>query len=209
MTDHKSRLVYFSSFQFNKIIQTLTYSDSFLWGGYYMMNALVAIYLQQKIAIDPLQVISFGFAVYMISRSIFQIPIAHFLDSHKSYIDEAYAIFLSCMIMGSAVFGYVFISEAWHLYLLQFIFGLGAAINMPAWRKTFARFVDKGHEGVEYSIYDIINNLVIALLTTFGGFLVSSSGKFEYLFSFSGILIFIGGFIALFLLKNKKISIKE
>jgi hypothetical protein len=40
----------------------------------------------------------------------------------------------------------------------QFIFGIGATLNKPAWRKTFVRFVDKDHEGLQYSIYDAITS---------------------------------------------------
>lgn len=210
MANHTSRLVYLSNFKFNKIIQFLTYSDSLLWGGYYMMNAIVAVYLKDKIKVEPLEVIAMGFSIYMLSRSIFQIPIAQYLDKIPGFKDEAVTIFISCVIMAISIFSYQFITEGWHLYIVQFIFGIGTALNMPAWRKTFAQFVDKGHEGMEYSIYDIIANTSVGILTAFGGYLVSVTGNFNLLFTLSAFFIFLGGVVALFMLNNyKKINTKK
>ncbi|MBD3362681.1 MFS transporter [Candidatus Dojkabacteria bacterium] len=196
----------FQKLQLNKIIQTLTYSDSFVWGGYNMMNTVVAIYLEHKIAVNPLEAIAFGFSIFMFSRSVFQIPIAQFLDKQKSYIDESVAIFLGACLMSLGIFSFRFIIFPWQLYFIQFLIGLGTSINLPAWRKTFANFVDKGHEGVEYSLYDVIICISIAFFSSAGGYIVSKTQNFELLFTLSAILIFIGGIISLFLLRSRKIS---
>ncbi|MCA9390450.1 MFS transporter [candidate division WWE3 bacterium] len=205
---HRSHLVHIRNYEFNNIIQVLTYTDSFMWGGYFMLNTLAAVYLQKQIQIDPLPVISLGFSIYMLSRSLFQIPVAEFLDSHKTFIDETLAITLSGIIVSISLFSYRFITEPWHLYLIQTFFGIGVAINLPAWRKTFARFVDNGHEGVEYSLYDIISNLVIAVFSALGGYLVSYTDSFIPLFNLAAALSLIASLISLFLLRNKKIRKK-
>ncbi len=188
--------------KFNSIIRILTYSDSLLWGGYTMLNATAAIYLKEHINTKPLEAISFGFAVYTITRSLVQLPIAKFLDKHPKYTDEAYAIAISCLIMASGIFSYQFVSEPWHLYMAQFIFGIGAALNMPAWRKTFAKFVDKNHEGLQYSIYDAITNLSVAALTSIGGFILAQTGNFRLLITIASLIIATGGFVALRLTKE-------
>lgn len=194
-----------NSFKFNKITEILTFSDSFLWGGYHMVSTIIAVYLAQKIDADPLKVISFGYAVYLLSRSLFQIPIAQYLDRKKGYADESIAIFISAIVISIGIFSYRFVNTDWHLYLIQLIIGLGVAINMPAWRKTFARYLDKGHEGVEYSIYDIINNISIAILIAAGGLFISETMNFDLFFTIAAIIVLVGGFIALLLLRDKNI----
>lgn len=191
---------------FNKVVEILTYSDSFLWGGHTMVNTLVAVYLSEKIAVDPLPIIASGFSIYFVARSIVQIPIAQFLDSRKGYFDEAIAIFISAILIGTSLILYLFVSEPWHLYAVQILFGIGIATNLPAWRKTFARFVDRGHEGVEYSVYDIICSLSIAVFTALGGYIVDFTGTFTYLFITAGVLVYIGGIIALLLLKIDRLQ---
>lgn len=170
-----------------------------------MMNALIAIYLQEKFGEGAVSIISIGFAIYLVSRSILQIPIAEILDKHKSYIDETIVISLSCFLVGICIYLLVFVTEPWHVYVIQAFFGLAIALNLPAWRKTMARFIDKGYEATEYTIYDIINSLFIAVLTAIGGYVVSSYGGFIALFIIAGTISIIGSFITLYLLKNKRI----
>lgn len=192
--------------KFNPIVRLLTFSDAFIWGSYHMMNALIAIYLQEKFGEGAVGIISIGFAIYLISRSILQIPIAEVLDKHKSYIDETIVISMSCFLVGICIYMLIFVSEPWHVYLIQTFFGLAIALNLPAWRKTMARFIDKGYEATEYTIYDIINSLFIAILTAIGGYIVSSYGGFIALFIVAGSISITGSFITLYLLKNKRIQ---
>lgn len=190
---------------FNSIVRILTFSDVFLWGGYYMMSALVAIYLEQKIQMNEIETISVGFSIYLVSRSLAQIPIAEILDKHRSYIDETWAIMLSCVIGGICIISYIFITQPWHLYLIQFVFGIAVALNLPAWRKTMAKFIDKGYEALEYSLYDIINSLFVAVLTAIGGYIVQSYGGFEALFIVAGSIAILGSIVTMFLLRNRRI----
>jgi MFS family permease len=194
------------SLKLNNIIQILTYSDSLLWGGYMMVNATAAIYLQDQIKTEPLEAISFGLAIYTLTRSIIQIPIAKFLDNRKEYTDEAYAIAIGCTLMAGSIFSYLFITQPWHLYLAQFVFGLGAASNMPAWRKTFAKFVDQNHEGLQYSVYDAITNMTIAGLTSLGGYLLAQTDNFQLLITLASGIILTSAVVSLFLTTQKDIN---
>ena len=171
-----------------------------------MMNALLAIYLEEKFEANAIQVISIGFAIYLVSRSILQIPIAEMLDKHKSYIDETIVISISCFLVGICIYMLIFVTEPWHVYLIQSFFGLAIALNLPAWRKTMSRFIDRGYEATEFTIYDIINSLFIAVLTAIGGYIVSSYGGFIALFIVAGTISIMGSFVTLYLLKNKRIQ---
>lgn len=189
-------------FAFNKIIAILTWSDSLLWGGYYMLNAVIAIYLSEQLEVDnPIQVIAFGYAIYNISRSLFQIPFGMYFDRLSGYFDESIGIFLSCVIGAFGTLLYLIVDSPFHIYLIQFIFGFATALNVPAWRKTFAKFLDKRYEGIEYSIYDVIFNISIAILTALGGFIVEKMGGFKILIIFAGGLMLFGGVATLFLTK--------
>jgi MFS family permease len=192
-------------FKYNKIIQLLTFSDCFLTGGYLMINATVAIYLQEKLASNSFEVISIGISIFMISKSLFQIPISRYLDKLKSYKDETLAIALSSVLISLGIFGLKFITQPFHLYICQFIIGLGFSINLPSWRKTFAKFVDKGYEALEFSINDVFYNISIAALIFLGGLILNQTGDFQLVFTLSSVLVLIGGFIMLFLLREKKI----
>jgi MFS family permease len=193
-------------FKLNAIIKILSYSDSLLWAGFTMFNVVAAVYLQDKLNKSPLETIAFGSAIYTVTRSIVQVPIARFLDNHKQFKDEVYAIAVGCFTMATSIFCYRFVSQPIHLYLAQFLFGCGAALNLPAWRKTFARFVDKDHEGLQYSIYDALMNLTTAILTSLGGIILSKTSNFLLLNSIASAVIALGGVSALFLIKQEDIQ---
>jgi predicted MFS family arabinose efflux permease len=127
------------------------------------------------------------------------------LDKHSGYIDEAIAIAISGGVIGISTISFIFVTESIHVYIIQFFIGIGAAINLPAWRKTFAKFLDDGKEATEYSLYDIITNISIALMIALGGYLVADFEGFRMFFLVAGILSILGGLIALVLLKTKKI----
>jgi predicted MFS family arabinose efflux permease len=100
---------------------------------------------------------------------------------------------------------YPLITQEVHLYIAQALFGLGVAFNLPAWRKLFSRFVDKGREGMEWSIYDTILSFCMAVAATLGGTLAVICG-FPFLFNISALVILFGGILPLFLLREKAIK---
>lgn len=192
-------------FKFNPIIRILTFIDALVWAGYFMNNAIVAIYLSDRIGIDPIRAIGFGYAIFLVSRSLFQIPIAKFLDSKKS-INELYAISTGGLLIALSFISYLFISHEYHLYLTQAVFGLGAAIYLPAWKKTYTKNVDVGGEGSDWATTDTITALSAAALTAVAAFVVSRTDSFTYLFFIASFLAVIGALSVLALVRSKKIK---
>jgi hypothetical protein len=80
--------------------------------------------------------------------------------------------------MGLSVVLLTQINSEYHYYFLQFIFGLGASLNIVDWRKIFAKNLDKGREGLEYAIYDTAMSLSIAAMSILSGSIASIS--FDY-----------------------------
>ncbi len=191
----------------NPVIRFLTLSDMMIWGGYDMLLALLAIFLQQRLLVEnSFEVIAFGMALYWIGRSLFQIPIARFLDKHKGYIDETVAVGISSIIISISIFAYLWVDQPYELYLVQLLYGTGVAINLPAWRKTFAKYLDKGKEGTEYSVYDVLTNLTVAFSTAMGGIIVENFGGFTTLILVSGSVALLGIIPSIFLLQNRQIK---
>lgn len=195
-------------FRYNSIVRVLTLTDTLVWAGYFMNNAIVAIYLSDKIDIDPIRAIGFGYAIFLVSRSLFQIPIAKFLDRHKSSKDGLYAIVIGGLLMALAFISYLFIAHEYHLYLIQVGFGLGAALYLPAWRKTFTKNVDAGGEGSDWAIADTITTLSAAILTAFAAYIVNETDNFSYLFFIAAFFATIGSLAIFTLIKSRKLKVK-
>jgi MFS family permease len=76
------------------------------------------------------------------------------------------------------------------LIILQVVLGLGEALGTPSWNAIFAKHLDEKKEIMDYSNWDIINNLMIAVATVVGGVLVTCFG-FNFLFVIMGLLAFV------------------
>ncbi|MCB9790232.1 MFS transporter [Candidatus Nomurabacteria bacterium] len=90
------------------------------------------------------------------------------------------------------------------VYAINVLFGIGAAIYLPAWRKTFARYVDIGKEGQNYAISDMFLSITRSLASVAGGLLVELTGSFSYVFLVASLFTLIGGLSMLTLLNDTR-----
>lgn len=147
---------------FNRVIGYLTFSDVFSWGLYYSVSVLAGVYVSIKLGANAVEYIGIGTSIYMLTRAIFQIPIGTMLDNWRKDQDEITLLLLSDILMATPYLLYPFITTPVVYYVLQFIFGLGAAMNLVSWRKLFAGNLDKNHEGRQYASYETLLSLFTA-----------------------------------------------
>lgn len=96
--------------------------------------------------------------------------------------------------MGLSFMLYPLITQPQHYYLLQVLFGIGAALNVTNWRKLFALNIDKGKEGLEYGIYDTAISISVTLFSILIGYIANLGDKyFDTTMSVSGLIIMLSG----------------
>ncbi len=186
----------------NKHIKSFAITDGFIWSGNFLFSSIVALHLSNKLGGDPVSVIATGFSVYLIVRAFVQIPISKFLDSNRSHKDELYSMLLGSILMSLSFVGYELVQTDIHIYLINALFGLGCAFYLPAWRKNFAHFAERGSEGANYAYADLIFAVSGAIAAAVGGYLVQLTGTFTYVFYISSLFTLIGGLNSLQLLKD-------
>ncbi len=71
------------------------------------------------------------------------------------------------------LFFYSQISSPIHYFVLQFVFGLGTALDMTTWRKLFALNIQEGKEGREYARYETVMSALTGSLGIIGGTIAS------------------------------------
>lgn len=168
-----------------------------------LIAPIFAIFITDKIKGGSIEVVGFAAAIYWISRSIFEIPIAKFLDRTMGEKDDLYFLVVGYTIVAFVHFGYVFSSLPWHIYLLQGVYALGAAISWPAWSALFTRHIDKGREGFEWSVEHVSFSLGIGITGAIGGVMVAMMG-FNIVFVLAGIFALLGGLLPLIIYKDIK-----
>lgn len=194
-------------FRVNKIISLLTLSDIFTWGGFTVMSVLMGIYLSEKIGGDTARIVGVGMAIYLLFRSVIQIPLGILLDKIARDHDDILVLFLGCVLMGTAFIFYPLIERELTFYFLQALLGIGASMNLIAWRKLFAENLNNGTRGLSYGIYETAMGVATALLSLFGG-LVAGRGSeyFNVVIIVLGIWVMLGGVwggVIIFIKKRK------
>jgi hypothetical protein len=194
-------------FTINRVIWLLTCSDIFSWGLYITINSIVAIYLAGKLGKNVVEIIGIGTAIYYFSKGIFQIPIGIITDRIKKDRDDILFLLAGNIFLGAPFIFFPLITNPIIYYFLQFMIGLGAAMNLVNWRKLFAKNLDNGEEGLEYGLYDTVFSLCISLFGVVFG-LIANLGPsyFEFMIIASGILMLTSGVwvIGIFFAKNRK-----
>lgn len=108
---------------------------------------------------------------------------------------------LGLFLASFAYFGYMFVDHIWQVFLLQIILGLSATLANPTWCKMFTRHLDKGKEGVEWSMYDVVVGVGAGLAAALGAFIADMYG-FDILFFIVGVVAAFSAIVLLFLKKE-------
>jgi len=181
----------------NKVIVLLSFSDIFVWGPISMVTPIIGIFLSTKFGDKTVLYVGIATACYFLTRAIFQIPIGMLSDKIKKDKDEIAILFLGCFIMGIVYILIPFINLPLEYFVLMSISGLGASMNLNAWRKLFASNLDKSHEGVGYGFYETIMSISTALISLVGGYFSSlSTESFKIVIISIGLAIIFGGVIS-------------
>ncbi len=191
----------------NQIILYLTASDIFTWGVFAAINGFVGLYLAEKLEIDVVQILGVGIGIYSLAQGIVQIPVGTLIDKNKSDKDDIIILFIGDILMGMPFLFFPFIESEYIYYILQFVIGIGAGMNVVSWRKLFAKNLDKDKEGLEYGTYETIMSFSIAFLSFLAGVIANINESFFDLVMISiGILIMSGGFwsIKIYRAKSRK-----
>ena len=175
----------------NKVIKILTLSDVLLLTGFGFIAPIFAIFIAQRITAGDIgeaaKIAGFTMGIYWGVKSILQIPFGRYLDKVKGEKDDLWFIVIGNVLAAVAVFGYIFSSLSWHIYLCQGIYSLGMAMNIPGWTAIFTRHIDKGKEAFEWASRSTFIGIGAAASGALGGIIAA---KFGFNVLFTGIGIF-------------------
>lgn len=175
----------------NKVIRILITSDFLLQAGWGLIGPIFAIFLTKQIHGVDLKMIGFIAATYWITKSIVQPFIAHYLDKNQGEKDDFIFLVGGMYIANLTFLGYIFSSQAWHIFTLEAIRGLAMACVVPTWAAIFTRHIDRGREAFSWSLESTGIGLAAAFAGGLGGVIASIFG-----FKFVFVLVVIFGLIA-------------
>jgi len=185
----------------NKVVKTLILADFFLQAGWGLIGPIFAVFIIKNIRGGSLAMIGFVAATYWIAKSISQPFIAYFFDLKKGEKDDFKFLIVGMYVANLIPLGYLFSSQIWQIFLLEFIRGLAMACVIPTWSGIFTRHIDKGWEAFSWSIESTAIGFAFGIAAAFGGVMATILG-FKIVF----VLVSIFGLTAssvLLLIRNQ------
>ncbi|OHB22911.1 MAG: hypothetical protein A3F96_02280 [Parcubacteria group bacterium RIFCSPLOWO2_12_FULL_40_10] len=175
----------------NRMIRTLVTSDFLLISGFAVFGPIFAIFITEKIEGGTLAIIGFTSAIFQIVKSSVQIPIANYLDKNHGEKDDFYSLITGSFLVALVPFLYFFAQKPIHLYIINGIYGLGAAFAIPPWNAIFTRHIDKMHESTEWAVESVSIGIGAASAAALGGIIAEKFG-FEAVFIIAGLVAMAG-----------------
>lgn len=176
MTKRSLGLRYYFLKDINAVIRTLIVSDVVLTGAAGLMGPIFALFVEDFISGGNAAVAGIAAAVYLLTKSIMQIPIASMIDKIRGEKDDFYTLVIFSVLMSLVPLLYLIVKTPLQLYFTQFLLGLFTAFTFPSYMAIFTRHIDPHKEGTEWGVYFTLTDLVGAALAAIGGYIAIASG---------------------------------
>jgi len=188
---------------FNSVIRWLIISDFIIIGSYGLLGPIFAVFITDYIDGANIQVVGIAMTIFLITKSLAQIPIATIIDKIKGEKDDFWIVFVGSIIMSLIPLAYIFIHTIPQLYLVQAIYGAVTAATFPAYMAIFHRHLDKGKEGTELGVYYTLTDIASAVTGAIGGSLAYYLG-FRWVFILVMVFNLLGSLALIFIKRDMK-----
>ena len=178
----------------NRVIRTLVTSDFLLISGFAVFGPVFAVFVTQKIEGGNLEIIGFTAAIFQLVKSSLQIPIANYLDKNHGEKDDFYSLIIGSFLIAVVPFLYILADKPIHLFIINGIYGLGAAFAIPPWNAIFTRHIDKMHESTDWAVESVSIGVGAAAAAALGGILADKFG-FDFVFAAAGFVAIAGAIV--------------
>jgi len=178
----------------NPVIRFLILSDTIVMGSVGLLGPIFALFITDFITGGNEAVAGLAAGIYLFTKSVLQIPIAHFIDKIRGEKDDFWLLFIFTLLMAFVPLLYLIIHTPAQLYLVQFLLGFFTAFTFPTYMAIFTRHIDKKKEGTEWGVYFTLTDLTSAALAALGGFIATYSG-FPILIVSVVVVSFIGALL--------------
>ncbi len=160
----------------NAVIRYLIISDVLIVGAASMLGPVFALFIAKDIQGGNEIVAGIAAAIYLITKSIFQIPIASLIDRIRGEKDDYTFMIVFSVIMSFIPLLYLVIDQPWQLYLVQLLMGIFTAMTFPSFMAIFTRHIDRKKEATEWGVYFTLTDFSSAGLAAIGGVIAGTLG---------------------------------
>jgi MFS family permease len=181
----------------HKTLKLLTISDIFVFTGFGLVAPVIAIFIKDNLIGGTLLAAGIASAIFLIVHALLQILFADIFTAK----DRRWMLLLGTALIATVPFGYIFATTIWHIYIIQFIYGVGAGFAYPSWYSLFSSYLDRKEGGYQWSVYNSAVSIGTAITAALGAWLAGVIG-FRWVFLITGIIAVVGLLILFKLDKN-------
>ncbi|PJC53256.1 MAG: hypothetical protein CO029_03770 [Candidatus Magasanikbacteria bacterium CG_4_9_14_0_2_um_filter_41_10] len=178
----------------NPVIRFLILSDTIVMGSVGLLGPIFALFITDFITGGNEAVAGLAAGIYLFTKSVLQIPIAHFIDKIRGEKDDFWLLFIFTLLMAFVPLLYLIIHTPAQLYLVQFLLGFFTAFTFPTYMAIFTRHIDKGKEAFEWATRATVIGIGAGVSGALGGVIASKFG-FNILFVGVGIFILVSALL--------------
>jgi len=160
----------------NAVVRFLILSDAIWVGALGFLGPIFALFITGYIQGGSAEVAGVAAAIYLVTKSIFQIPIASIIDHIAGEVDDFWALFVGSFGAALVPLLYLVIHTPMQLYGVQFLYGICTAAAFPPFMAIIGRHMDKNREGSEWGIYYTLTDFSSAIAASIGGVIAAHSG---------------------------------
>lgn len=160
----------------NPVVRFLIISDMVIVGAAGLLGPIFAIFVEEFIQGGNAAVAGIAASIYLFTKSILQIPIAHLIDRIRGESDDFWLLFVFSILCALVPILYLFIHTPFQLYVVEFITGVFTAFTFPTYMAIYTRHIDHEKEGTEWGVYFTLTDLTSAALAAVGGLIASTQG---------------------------------
>jgi AAHS family 4-hydroxybenzoate transporter-like MFS transporter len=188
-----------------KIIKALTANDFLVWSGSQLIAVIFVLFALEHIEGISTTQVGISSMLYLGASALANIPFGRIMDNVKGYVDETKFLVLASLGRGVFLILLAMSTQAWQLYLYQFLLGVMRALDVTAWRTLFSSYMDNEHAGEVWGKYDTSVAIGFAIAAAAGGYL-GDMISYAYILIIGGVMSIIASVIPLFILKDVRRS---
>lgn len=158
------------------VIRFLILGDVAYYAGAGLLGPIFALFIEDFVVGGSAEVAGIAAAVYLITKSIAQIPAGALVDKICGDRDDFWFMFGGLVVASLVPISYLFITTPLELYLAQFVLGLALAFNFPSFMALFTKYLADNKEATAWSVYFTTTDLALAAAAALGGYLATTVG---------------------------------
>jgi len=109
----------------NKTLKLLTLSDIFIFSGFGLVAPILAVFFKDNLIGGTLFAAGLASTIFLITHAVLQIIFAQVFNPK----DRRWMLILGTVLIAIVPFIYIFSTSIWHVFMAQFIYGVGAGFG--------------------------------------------------------------------------------